>query len=83
MQENEPIDLNKLSQRELLILCASDIRQLKVDSKELREQNQQLAQKQQDQALQINSLETRAKVYGGIGGFITGLAWSLIERFTK
>lgn len=75
---DEYIDLNKLTQRELLILLAKDVKYLKQNFNELDDTSQEMV-------LKINSLEVKSKVWGAIAGFISALALLgidlIIERF--
>lgn len=72
-EDKELIDLNKLSQRELLILLHSDVKELKAEMKEAKEGREQLA-------LKVNSLETRNKVWSAVVGFFSGLIAVFIGR---
>ncbi len=69
--EEKLIDLTKLSQRELLIVLANDVRELKDELKEVK-------QEQHKMALQVNTLKTQSKMAGGIVGFISGLVSGII-----
>ncbi|MGL6123948.1 MAG: hypothetical protein ACRC1W_13255 [Shewanella sp.] len=73
-ERDEPIDLDNLSQRELLIVLARDMRDMKKDVRLLEEGQEEIR-------LKVNTLETKSKVAGGIAGFLTGLATILIEKF--
>jgi len=75
-EKEEPIDLNKLSQRELLILCATDVRTLKKDFEKMKDEHQTME-------LKVNTLEAKSKVWGGIAGILTALATIIFERFVR
>jgi hypothetical protein len=68
-KDEEPIDLNKLSQRELLILLHSDVKELKEDMKSVRELE-----------IKVSNIETKNKVWAGLVGFFTALATIFFER---
>lgn len=65
--QEEKIDLNKLTARELLIVVHNDVKELKGEMKTVKD-----AQHQTE--LKVNGIETRNKVWAGIIGFITGIA---------
>lgn len=69
--KDEPIDLNKLTQRELLILCTRDVQETKAEVKELKKELEDLR-------LKVNTLETKSKVQGGVVGFFSGLLSGVI-----
>jgi hypothetical protein len=71
-KKEEPIDLNKLSQRELLILCVRDVQELKEKDKE-----------REKLAMQVNTLETKIKVWGAIAGFVSGGLIIIFEHWIK
>lgn len=73
MADDAKINLNELTQRELLILTAKQQQELKAEVEELKKGQQHIA-------LDVNSLKTRARISGGVMGFITGLGTVLIER---
>lgn len=75
-EKEEPIDLKRLSQRELLIVVATKVEELKT-------QNDELEKGQNRLSLKVNAIETRSSVWGSVGGFFTALAVVLTERFLK
>lgn len=75
-EKEEPIDLNRLSQRELLILCATDIIQLKRDFAEMK-----IKQEQVD--IDLINAKAHNKVWGGVIGFISGFLSGLIPSLFK
>jgi hypothetical protein len=56
----EPIDLNKLSQRELLIVVARDVNELKEEIKAVRELDKR-----------VSNIETKNKVWASVVAFFT------------
>lgn len=74
--KEEPIDLNKLSQRELLIINTKDLKELKQEMKDMQEC-------QQEMKIKMNTIETRGKVWGGVFGFFAGLGTILAEIFIR
>ncbi|NOS94544.1 MAG: hypothetical protein HOP30_21750 [Cyclobacteriaceae bacterium] len=74
--KEEPIDLNKLTQRELLIMLHSDVKELKENQKEARKEHQVME-------LKLNTLETKAKVWGGFTGFLAAIGTVIFERFIR
>lgn len=74
--DKELIDLNKLTQRELLILVATDVRELKVEVEEIKKREAAMA-------LKVNELETRSKVWAGVVGFFAAIVTVLVERLAK
>jgi len=75
-KNEELIDLNKLTQRELLILLHQDVKELKEGQKEGKEEIQELK-------IQVNSLETKSKVWGGVIGFFTAIGTIFFEKLIK
>jgi DeoR/GlpR family transcriptional regulator of sugar metabolism len=67
-------DLNKLTERELLILVNYQVQQLEDKMQEQEEQIQTLM-------IKVNTIEAKAKVWGSITGLFTGLAAIIGERF--
>lgn len=65
-KKEDLIDLDKLSQRELLIICARDVKELKSELATVKSE-------QHNMALKVNTMETKSKVWGSVAGFITGL----------
>ncbi len=74
--EEERIDLNKLSHRELLIMLHSNVKEMKDDMKDV-------TKRQHDQEVKVSNIETRNKVWAGVMGFFTALASIFIERQLK
>lgn len=72
-ERKELIDLNKLSERELLILLNHKVQGLD-------ERVEHMEDGQQEMALKINSMESKSKVWAGIVGFFTGLFALILER---
>jgi hypothetical protein len=72
-KEEAKINLHELSQRELLIVVARDLKQLKTDFKELQKENHEMT-------LKITAQETRSKVWGGIAGFAAAITAAIAER---
>jgi hypothetical protein len=72
-KEEELIDLNKLSARELLILVHSDVKELKEEMKTSNE-------RQNATDIKVSNLETKNKVWAGVVGFFTALFTVLFER---
>jgi hypothetical protein len=75
-QEEEPIDLDSLKPRELLIVLAKDVREMKGDMRKMEKS-------QQDIQLKVNTLETKSKINGGFAGFFAGLLTILLERLIR
>jgi hypothetical protein len=69
--DNDKIDLNQLSQRELLILTVKEVR-------DLRKEVEQMQNDQHLMALKVNALETTSKVAGGVAGLLAGLVSAII-----
>lgn len=57
----EKIDLKNLKQRELLILVHSKVESIEKKTQQLEDSNQRLL-------LKVNTMETKSKVWGSIGG---------------
>lgn len=74
--EEEPIDLDSLKPRELLIVLAKDVREMKRDMHKME-------QAQQEIQLKVNTLETKSKINGGLAGFFAGLATMILERLIR
>jgi hypothetical protein len=74
--EEDLIDLNKLSQRELLIVVHNKVQGLEKKSEKAEEAHEKML-------LKVNTLETKSKVWGSLGGLITAIIAIIIERFTK
>ena len=74
--KEDAIDLNRLSQRELLILLAKDVRELKTDVEKLQEAQQKMG-------LTVNELETKSKIWGSIAGFFTAVAALILEKILR
>jgi len=68
-KKEEPIDLNKLSQRELIIVLYRDVKELKDDVKKIAELE-----------LKVNTLETKSRVWGALTGFFAALGTIIFER---
>ncbi len=75
-KDDNLIDLNKLTQRELLILVATDVRELKVEVEEIKKRETAMA-------LKVNELDTRSKVWAGVVGFFAAIITIVAERFIK
>lgn len=73
-EDEKKIDLHNLTQRELLIVVARDLKQLKRDFEDLQEEHHKMA-------LKVNELETRSKLWGAIAGFVTAIIATIGERF--
>jgi hypothetical protein len=71
MPKDENIDLNNLSQRELLILVHSEVKSLKSNMDKVQEN-------QHKTDLKVNALETKSKVWAGIIGAIFGFIGAII-----
>jgi hypothetical protein len=76
--DNELIDLNKLTPRELLILVHNKVVMLEKKSEKAEDAHQEMLMK-------VNSLETKSKVWGSVSGFVGGILTAIIaviiERF--
>lgn len=72
-KKDELIDLNKLSQRELLIVMHNDVKDLK---KEMHQMGSEMAELK----LKVNTLETKSKVWGSVTGFLSALGTLFLER---
>jgi hypothetical protein len=75
-EKEQPIDLNRLSQRELLILCATDIRDLKKDVEAMQK-------KQYELETELINTKAHGKVWGSVLGFISGFLSGLIGSLFK
>lgn len=75
-KDEEPIDLDKLTVRELLIVCAKDVRELKADMKSVTE-------RQHKTEIKVSNLETKSKTWGAVMGFLAGLGTIFFERAIK
>jgi hypothetical protein len=72
-KEEEFIDLDKLKPRELLIMLARDVKDLKVEASKAQTERH-------DIAIRMNTIETKNKVWAGIVGFFTALGVAALER---
>jgi hypothetical protein len=70
-EQHQPVDLNKLSQRELLILTYKEVEQLKIITGEQ-------ASKQSATDIEMAVIKTKMQLWSAVIGFITGLAASLL-----
>lgn len=68
----DTIDFNRLTERELLILLAKDVKELKATAEELETEVQSLK-------IEVNTLKTMSKLSGGVFGFIAAVAAIIIE----
>jgi hypothetical protein len=75
-EPEEPIDLDSLKPRELLIVLAKDVREMKSDMRKMEKAKQEIH-------LKVNTLETKSKVNGGFAGFFAGLATIILERLIR
>lgn len=73
MGDDKYIDLNKLTQRELLIMVHNDVKALKGDVKELKDDSIKTK-------IKVNTLETRSKLWGALMGFLSGLGISWMTK---
>lgn len=77
-EHDQLIDLNKLTQRELLIRLYDKVQRIEETQEEMDERGQKMA-------LKVNSLEVKSKVWGAIAGFLSAMGLLgiqlLIERF--
>jgi hypothetical protein len=74
--KDDKINLDELSQRELLILLHNNVKDLKDDVKEMKVREAEMA-------LKINSLEAKSKVWGSIGGGVVGFFTAGITLFIE
>lgn len=76
MQANDKIDLDNLTVRELLVKLHLVVTELKctVDS---------LTNKEVENRVKIATLETRAKIYGAVSGFVCSAITSIIVIIIK
>lgn len=76
-QERQKINLNELSERELLLLINQRTEALEGKCEKIDETNQQLM-------LKVNTIETKSetksKVWGGIAGLITFIISIIVEK---
>jgi hypothetical protein len=70
------IDLKNLKQRELLILVHSKVEEMDKKIEKLESSNQSLI-------LKVNTMETKAKVWGSLGGIITFIISIIVEKLFK
>jgi len=75
-QEREKINLNELSERELLILLNRQVGDLERKCERIDEVNQKLM-------LKVNTLETKSRVWGAVAAFITTIITLLLEKILK
>lgn len=75
-KKDRVVDLNKLTQRELLILTYMDVQDLKEEMKGVKT-------REHDTAILVDRLDTKSKVSGGIVGFFTGLITVVIDRLIR
>jgi hypothetical protein len=75
-ERKDRIDLNNLSERELLILLAKD-------QERIKDQCDEMDHKLQDLSLKVNTLETKSKFWGAVAGFVTAVFVALIEKLFK
>jgi len=75
-KKEELIDLNRLSQRELLILMHAKVEAIEKTIEQINEREQQMA-------LKVNSLETKSRMWGSIAGFGSAIIAILIERLFR
>lgn len=68
----ELIDLNKMTQRDLLIRLHENVKDLKQDMKDTKASQQKME-------LKVNSLETRSKVWGSVSGFFAAIGTVIVE----
>lgn len=74
MEKPEPINLDNLTQRELLIVVAKNQQRLQSEFDEVRKA-------QDTMALQVNTLETKSRVWGAVSGFVSGLITAVVAAF--
>lgn len=74
--DEELIDLNKLSQRELIILLHSDVKELKDEVKELKDT-------QNTMAIELNTMKTKSTMWGAVAGTVVGIGIAVIEAFRR
>lgn len=72
-KKEDYIDLTKLSQRELLLLMRQEIQGIKEDVHQVQAAEQKIM-------LKVNTLEVKSRVWGSVGGFISGIAAIIGER---
>ena len=75
-QTEEPIDLSRLSQRELLILCARDIQELKKDFADMKTEQNKMKE-------DLITSKAHNKVWGSVIGFMSGFLSGLIPSAIK
>jgi len=84
-EDREPIDLNKLTARELLIVVATKQEDMERNwmayQEEQRQEHKDVKEELHDMSLKVNTLETKSKVWGGVGGFVSGMISGIIAAF--
>lgn len=85
--EREKINLNELTERELLILTAKQVSDLEDHVDCLKKSHLDMLkshqESHQDMLLKVNTLETKSKVWGGVAALITTAITLLIEKFFR
>lgn len=72
-QDREKINLNELSERELLLLINQRVEHLEDKCEQIDKTNQALM-------LKVNTIETKSKVWGSVAGLITFIISIIIEK---
>ncbi len=79
-KQNEYIDMNKLTQRELLILLNNQVKNLDKKVEEISETQKQSIER-------ITEVESKIKVqsavWGAVSGIFTGIVFLIIKAITK
>lgn len=79
--KQEKINLNDLSERELLIVVAKNQERLEQKCGEIEAKQQEFTLKQQQMAVDVNTLQTKSSMWGALSGAIAGLMTALAGYF--
>jgi hypothetical protein len=83
MSQDETIDLQKLTQKELLIRLWDKVNTVTQDLADIKRQEEKKSDSQMQLMLDFARLETKVKVWGAVFGIGTALVMELITTILK